>query len=190
MKEATEEQTPPPPLLLFAALTTLLITAAMIVLALLHYADGHETFILILLLAAPLIRTVTEMIVGSLRFSIANILYGYITMLLVMILLIAVPFAALPLMFFVGPVWFFMLFTDIGGLIIVLFSETAKYEPFLCTWLDVAPGYCLPVQIGYHLFSALSLGSAMKYGDRLLDVIAVRAADIIDRMAQRMEHVD
>jgi uncharacterized membrane protein HdeD (DUF308 family) len=178
----------PPWLVLFAAIILLLGGTAILLLFVLRFFAVAPLWLLGLLLLAPLIRIVTEMAWGSLSFSLKNLFYGYGVMLLGLLLLLVVQFGSLPVLFLLGPVWFFMAFMDVVTLIASLIPSTAESaKPLLCAWLHLEGAYCPYLLIGYHLGNLFLLWIAGVYANPVMDAIMSWFHALQSRLRAQME---
>jgi len=144
--------------------------------------------ILGLILAAPLVRMLTEIAFGPVRWSWRNLGLGYLAFLLRILFLLGIQFAAVPAMFLLGPVWLLMsLLTLVDLTAHVIPGLEPAPSPVLCYWAGIAEGLCLPAELLYHGLSAAGLYLWIRHGNRLLDAGVILPYRLIRGLEARMD---
>jgi hypothetical protein len=155
--------------------------------ALLRGLGKARWIIAVLLLLAPLIAAIVDMIAGRVRPSVRNVVVVYLGYASRAFFVLGVQFVAIAVLFLVGPVWLFaslLTLVDIVTRFIPRISNPSV--PVLCDWIGIGHPYCVPALVVYHLMSAVLAYVVYRFGSRLLDVPAAWYHRFADSLAGQL----
>lgn len=144
-------------------------------------------FIPMLILLVPLAISIIDIAQGTVRRSVANLVWGYVLHSFQIIYLLLVQFSTIPIAFVLFPAGFFLQLISIIDLIVRYFSSgTPDSLPVLCVWFKIGANACGPSLVGFHIGHLILAIIAAKYGEKVLDKAADGYAIGMEWLAARI----
>jgi hypothetical protein len=141
-----------------------------------------------LVVVAPLVATIADITHRHGPISGCALWTGYICYGFRVLFLLVVQFGSILVIFFLGPVWIFMLFLTVADLLVAHWMPNSPTvgAPILCRWFHVALPYCIYLLIAYHLISAVLAYLIFQYGYRFFDAARSWYEGASQRLAERL----
>ena len=125
----------------------------------------------ILFVTVPMIAIAIDMLQGSVRPNLHNLLVGYGFYSFRIYFLLGAQFIIIPLLFALYPAGFFLQLLGLIDIVIHLLGQAIDPIPFLCGWTGLRPPYCGPGLAVFHIGHLL-----------LASLVATRVSGWMDSM--------
>lgn len=140
------------------------------------------------LLLLPLMLIVIDMFNRKVRRSPRNLLVGYGYYSFEALYLLLAQLLLIPILFFLGPMGIALILVSILDIVarIVPALEAAPIH-VLCYWTGIGAPWCTPALVLLIVVYLIAAFTAVRYGDRILDIIAGGYRAGKDRLSQGLE---
>lgn len=170
-----------------------LITAVLLIFYLINWLlelpnqlDKPALLLPMLILGAPLVAIVVDLIQHNVRRTLRNLIVGYTIYAFKIYFLLIAQFIYVPIAFALFPAGFFLQLISIAEAAIRWFQAESGL-PILCQWSNIEPPYCLPALFTFHIGHLILAYLGAKHGDQILDRWGGWLQTVIEAMDSWME---